>query len=84
MGEEARKRDEIGSIPQVEETVRVTGSCLMAGKTGKEEYARLLGELFAIEEEEKDQGHEGAHRRQDLMVDPKWGSIGDCHIPLTG
>lgn len=29
--------------PQVEETVRATGSCLMAGKTGKEEYARLLG-----------------------------------------
>lgn len=39
--------------PQVEDTVRATGSCLMAGKTGKEEYARLLGELFAIEEEKE-------------------------------
>lgn len=63
--------------PLVEETVRATGSCLMAGKTGKEEYARLLGEVFAIEEgkrRELHQGHEGAHRRQDLVVDPKWGS----------
>lgn len=85
------KRQGIGSIPprSKKQCVLATGSCLMAGKTGKEQYARSLGGSIR-DRRRKKKGIVSIKVTKELTAVKTWWwiqsgeAIGDCHIPLTG
>lgn len=88
VGEEARNW--FYSPPRSKkQCVLATGSCLMAGKTGKEQYARLLGGSIR-DRRRKKKGIVSIKVTKELTAVKTWWwiqsgeAIGDCHIPLTG